>query len=66
MKYYSGKTRRLPTAKQFWLKGFMDKGPGKTFGKNRNPAKAVRLKNFTGTIRRNANGTVSVTGKVKR
>lgn len=41
-------------------------------GKRQNPSKknpagkAVRLKNFTGTIRRNANGTVSVVGRAKK
>jgi hypothetical protein len=35
--------------------------------KRGNPGrKAVRLKNFTGTIRKNANGTVSIVGRAKR
>ncbi len=34
-------------------------------GTKRNPAKAVRLRNFTGTVRKNANGTVSVVGRRK-
>ncbi len=67
MRHYSGKRRRSPTAKELGLKGFLDKGPGKTFGKTaKNPArKAVRLKNFTGTIRKNKNGTVSIVGRAK-
>ncbi len=32
----------------------------------KNPAKAIRLKNFTGTVRINPNKTVSVKGKAKR
>jgi len=32
----------------------------------KNPAKSVRLSNFTGTVRKNTNGTVSIVGRVKR
>ncbi len=32
----------------------------------KNPAKSVRLSNFTGTIKKNANGTVSISGRAKR
>lgn len=39
-------------------------GKGSTYIKKMNPAaKAVRLVNFTGTIRKNGNGTVSITGR---
>lgn len=38
----------------------------KGFGKKKNPAKSVSLKGFTGTITRNANGTVSIRGRRKR
>jgi hypothetical protein len=34
-------------------------------GKKYNPAKRVVLKNFTGTITKNANGTVSIKGRKK-
>lgn len=36
----------------------------KKFAKN--PAKAVRLRNFTGTIRANPNKTVSIVGRAKK
>ncbi len=38
----------------------------KTEMKKKNPAKAVRLRNFTGTIKKNANGTVSISGRAKK
>lgn len=32
----------------------------------KNPGKSVRLTNFTGTVQKNANGTVSIVGRAKR
>jgi len=45
-----------------WLKDELRRESKKT-----NPArKTVRLKNFTGTIRKNPNGTVSIVGRAKK
>ncbi len=40
--------------------------PSRKKGPLKSPAKAVRLKNFTGTIRVNPNKTVSVVGQAKK
>lgn len=42
---------------------YSSRSDGKGFGKNRkNPAKSINLKNFTGKVTRNADGTVSIRG----
>jgi hypothetical protein len=41
------------------------KAAGYDYSKKKNPAKRVSLKNFTGTITKNPNGTVSIRGRKK-